>query len=409
MVISLKDEFSSLIDENYKSVIRQIISIARQMNIKIYLIGGIVRDLILKTPIKDVDITVEGNAIDFCINLQNKFDCKIIAKQDNLKTAKVEFLPGIIIDFASTREEIYKSSGTLPVAYNFGCELSSDVKRRDFTINTLAIILTGNDKYKLIDKFDGYGDIKNKKIRVLHNKSFQDDPSRIIRALKFKERFDFEFDDETYLLMQKYLEHPNKNMPLERIKSELKQYFSINKDNLYDEIITTKAYKLITDNPLLKFNKESLKYLVKYKLFSEKDLPFIYLSLLLINSDFNSAKMNLNSFDKKVLNEVLSMINSDYDEDDNEKIYKTYSGKEDLSLAIYYLISENRNIIKFITDLKGIKILSTGKDLIELGLKPSKYFSEIFDKLLREKLKNKIKTKEEEIEFINTIIKKESI
>ncbi len=201
MSIFLDKDFNALLSENYKSAILLAAKAADDFGIQIYLIGGIVRDLLLYNSIKDIDIAVQGDAVVFADFLANKFSCKIIAVQENLRTAKVEFPSGVIIDFASTRQEKYEKSGVLPIAYNFGCCLEEDIKRRDFTINTLALGLNKSQRFKLIDFCGGYDDIINKKIRILHNKSFIDDPSRIIRALKFKIRFGFDIDNNTYTLL----------------------------------------------------------------------------------------------------------------------------------------------------------------------------------------------------------------
>ena len=224
MVISLQEQFNSSVSDEFRNSINDASILADKFGYEIFLIGGIVRDLIMNNNIKDIDIAVQGDAVNFAIFLKENLNCEILNIQENLKTAKVKFLNGVVIDFASTREEKYSESGKLPIAYNFGCKLENDVKRRDFTINTLALKLTGEGKFSLVDYFDGYSDIQNKKIRILHNKSFVDDPSRIIRALKFKERFDFELEAETASLMQEYLSNINDKMPLERVKSEIRQY-----------------------------------------------------------------------------------------------------------------------------------------------------------------------------------------
>ena len=201
MEILLKSNFDNFLSEEYKAAILKAGEIAEIHNIPIYLIGGIVRDLIMQNPIKDIDITVQANAIEFAQILEKEADFKIISVQENLRTAKVQYSNGVEVDFASTREEYYPVGGNLPEIKNFGCDLETDVKRRDFTINTLAMALTGSQKYCLTDYFNGYEDIQNKKIKILHENSFIDDPSRIVRALKFMVRFGFEADENTMLLM----------------------------------------------------------------------------------------------------------------------------------------------------------------------------------------------------------------
>ena len=149
MVIFLHKEYEELISVDYKSAILSASKTAEKHNIKIYLIGGIVRDLILKNQIKDIDIAVEYDAVEFAKILEKEVVCEVVAIQENLRTAKVRFENGVEIDFASTREETYTKSGVLPIAHNFGCKLELDVKRRDFTINTLGLKLTGEDKLKI--------------------------------------------------------------------------------------------------------------------------------------------------------------------------------------------------------------------------------------------------------------------
>lgn len=397
MFISLKNEFDCLISADFKSAILSASKIAEKHNIKIYLIGGIVRDLILNKSIKDIDIAVEFNAIEFAQILEKEADCKIISIQENLKTAKVKFFDTVEIDFASTREEKYTKSGVLPVAYNFGCELSKDVKRRDFTINTLALSLVGEEKFLLVDSFNGYEDIKNKKIKILHDRSFIDDPSRIIRALKFQIRFNFELEEQTKTLMQEYLNNVDTTMPLERIKGELKQYFSIPQKGIYEYLIKTNAYKLVANNPIRNVDENYIQ--------DTDDLWFVYIALLLVNSDFDE-RLNLSSYEKKVLSEVKEMLEMPSPAT-NIDIYNVYSNKNDISLKIYYLISHDETLKKFLTALKQIKVLITGKELIELGFIPSPYFNELFEKVLKEKLDGKLQTKDEELEFVKQFIKKD--
>ena len=397
MVILLHKEYEELISAEYKSAISVASKVAEKNNIKIYLIGGIVRDLILKNQIKDIDIAVEYDAVEFAKIIEKEVPCEVVAIQENLRTAKVRFENGVEIDFASTREENYTKSGVLPVAHNFGCTLEKDVKRRDFTINTLGLNLTGDEKFSLVDYFDGYSDIKNKKIRILHDKSFIDDPSRIIRALKFKVRFDFELEEQTSALMQEYLNTVDKTMPLERIKGELKQYFSIHKNGLYDYFIKTNAYKLISNNPIKEIDENLFK--------DEENLWFIYFVLLLVNCEYDE-RLNLTSVEKKILSETKEMLNSETSIS-NLDIYNKYIYKNDISLKIYYAVSKDKTVEKFLNALKQIKVLITGKELIELGFIPSPFFNELFEKILKEKLEGKIQTREEELEFVKQFTKKE--
>lgn len=402
MSIYLDKEYNDAISSDYRRAIAVAVTVAQMNNIDIFLIGGVVRDLILDNPIKDIDIAVQGDAIDFAHKLLNEVPCEIINVQENLRTAKVKFQSNVIIDFASTRQEKYDRAGFLPEAYNFGCDLKDDVKRRDFSINTLALKLTGINKYSLIDYCKGYEDIKNKKIRILHDNSFIDDPSRIIRALKFKLRFNFKLEEYTNALMQEYLEEKlNNQIPLTRIKNELMQYFSIKSSETYSTLIKSNAYKLICNNPVNSIDESRIRKLKKFEIFDERDTWYIYILALLVNSKYDNVRLNLNNFDMKILAEIRKLLSANLKDDTkDEKIYSTFHKLNELSIATYFVLTENKAVEKYLTTLKDIKVLITGNDLINLGYMPSPKFAQIFEKILKEKFKGKLKTKEDEIKFL---------
>ena len=162
----------------------------------LYYIGGVVRDKILRQPSFDIDITYIGNAIEFAKNIP---DAEILQINEPFGTVRIKYNKEEI-DIASTRSEIYPQKGHLPVVQNIGCSLKEDVLRRDFTINAMAqSTLTG----EIIDYTNGLEDIKTKTLRVLHDNSFIDDPTRIVRALKFAVRFNFELDKHSKKLQDK--------------------------------------------------------------------------------------------------------------------------------------------------------------------------------------------------------------
>ena len=391
-------KFSS--KENYNAI-SQVSMLAEKFGVNIYLIGGIVRDLLLNIKIKDIDIAVEGDAVKFMEFLKNNINCEVIAVNEALKTSKIKFDNNVEIDFASTRTEVYNIQGNLPEAENFGCKLIEDVSRRDFTINTLAVKLTGIDKYSLIDYYNGENDIKLKLIKILHKNSFIDDPSRIVRALKFKIRFGFEYDTQTLLLMKNYLNNINHSIPLERIKNEIIDYFSENIPDLYNEFIKSNIYKLAVDYPVLSVNENILKDLSGFNLYSEKDKKFIFFTLLFVKTEHIFEKLNLSSKEKNIIYEVRELLNTLKEEAEYKlSIYKKFNNKNPISIAAYYLITQDKDVLYFYKNINKIKILINGNDLINLGLKPSKLYNEIFEAVLKEKLDKKLNNKEEELNFV---------
>ncbi len=398
----ISDKVKTFFGKEVMCALNDAIICAENLGVNIYLIGGVVRDILLNNPAKDIDITVETDAISFCKILEQKSDCKIISTQENLRTAKVCFYGKIEIDFASTRREKYDFPGKLPIAYDFGCPLCFDVPRRDFSINTLAIKLSSDNNFELEDYYLAKFDIDSKKIRILHHRSFIEDPSRIIRALKFKFRFGFDYENQTFFLMQLYLKNPDLDIPLERIKSELKQYFSINKSGLYEELINTNAYKLVTLNPVKTINENLFNDISKYGIFNKENKWLIYFSLLLVKDEKISERLNLTSEEKKIINETKLLINNPPKNNDFD-IYKSFHDKHYLTLCTYYLITNDKKVLKFLEKLRNYKIEITGKDLIKLGYQPSSNFNKIFDEVLKEKIAGKLATKQDEICFVKSL------
>jgi tRNA nucleotidyltransferase (CCA-adding enzyme) len=160
----------------------------------VYLVGGAVRDLLLGRPRADVDLVVEGDAAALAARLGGAS-----AEHDRFGTVKVE-VDGHELDIASARTETYPQPGALPVvAPAEGIEV--DLGRRDFTINAMAVPLAGEPR--VIDPHGGGEDLERGILRVLHPRSFEDDPTRALRAARYAARFGFELEPETDKLLRR--------------------------------------------------------------------------------------------------------------------------------------------------------------------------------------------------------------
>jgi len=175
-------------------IIRLAADIANTRGFRAYLVGGFVRDLILGVKNLDVDIAVEGEAIPCAEALAERLNAHLLCHR-RFGTATVSVHGRAKIDLASTRKEFYPEPGSLPVV-NSGT-LRDDLARRDFTINTLAISVNPDDFGRLIDVFDARKDIAAQKVRILHPLSFIDDPTRILRAVRFEQRYGFCLEPHT--------------------------------------------------------------------------------------------------------------------------------------------------------------------------------------------------------------------
>ncbi len=326
--------------------------------------------------ISDIDILVEGSAIDFC---SSSDICEIISIHKDFGTAKCK-VKGFNIDFASTRCEEYPQSGCLPFVNKIGVSLDEDVKRRDFTVNAIALSL---DNFELVDCYNGFSDIQNKLLRILHKNSFIDDPTRILRGLDFSIRFGFEFDKDTQSALASYIEQaPNlrDGLSFSRVELTLDKLLA-HGEIAYQKIIENKLYKIFrNDAPSVSSSKISQAA----KLFSQPFAPLAKFVLLNVPCvpDVNFA--------------------SDYN------IYLTFKCYSDFELAVFYIFDiYPEQVLKYFNDLKSIALNLSGADLISLGFAQGKLIGDILDSLLEYRINSKkILTKEEEIAFILQNFKK---
>jgi|WetSurMetagenome_2_1015567.scaffolds.fasta_scaffold02458_2 tRNA nucleotidyltransferase (CCA-adding enzyme) len=173
--------------------------LAERLHFKAYTVGGFVRDLLLRHANLDIDIVVEGDGIEFARAFGEEHGVRVRAHK-KFNTAVLIFPNGQRVDIATARFEYYQYPAALPIV-EFG-SLKMDLYRRDFTINTLAIALNPSSFGYLIDFFGGQRDLKDKVIRVLHNLSFVEDPTRIVRAIRFEQRFGFRIGKQAAALIR---------------------------------------------------------------------------------------------------------------------------------------------------------------------------------------------------------------
>jgi tRNA nucleotidyltransferase (CCA-adding enzyme) len=165
----------------------------------VYLVGGAVRDLLLDRPGFDVDIAVEGNGIAFARALAQALGGDVL-EHGKFGTAVVSY-ESARVDVATARTEHYEAPAVLPVVEH--ASLEEDLVRRDFTVNAMAMSLKGEDFGELVDPFNGHEDLDARVIRVLHDRSFVDDPTRIFRAIRYEHRFGFRMEEHTEALARK--------------------------------------------------------------------------------------------------------------------------------------------------------------------------------------------------------------
>jgi len=168
---------------------------AEEEECTVYLVGGFVRDLLLCFPTQDLDFVVEGKGGQFARALMRRIPNGKITQHEKFGTAQIIFPDGSHLDIAGTRWEYYSFPGALPQVEE-SC-LREDLFRRDFTINSMAICLNTERFGEIVDYYGGKRDLQQGKIRLLHNISFIDDPTRMLRAIRFAERYHFDLTKDT--------------------------------------------------------------------------------------------------------------------------------------------------------------------------------------------------------------------
>ena len=202
-----------------KALLQAVADEAYAQDVQAFIVGGFVRDLLLQLPSQDFDIVIEGDALTFASHLAQKFGGRVVSHR-RFGTAKwilnQECLQEKLIaannngvsqsdfpehlDLITARTEFYNKPAALPIVERSSIKM--DLHRRDFTINTLALRLDGSHFGKIFDFWGGYSDLQQKQIRVLHALSFVDDATRMLRAVRFAERFNFEIEPQTLSLIE---------------------------------------------------------------------------------------------------------------------------------------------------------------------------------------------------------------
>ncbi len=395
---------------------------ASQLNCSAYVVGGFVRDLFLYRKNEDIDVVIEGNGIDFAKTFAQAFGARTHTHQ-KFGTAVIIFPDGFKIDIASARMEYYQFPASLPVV-----EMSSikmDMFRRDFTINTLAIQLNPGKFGRLIDFFSAQKDIKDKALRVLHNLSFVEDPTRVFRALRFEQRFGFTIGKLTSSLIDNAVKMDFfKRLAGKRVYAELK--LILKEENPAPTILRLMDYNLLkVIHPGIKIESD-LKHLLDTtkKVADWHDLLFLdepyerwavfFMALIrhcdqpttheicehltiapryakMFGEDRIQAEKQLTRLEwhKRIKNdEVFNLL----------KAFKT-------EVILYMMVCTGSEIAKkrislYHTRLRNVTITITGKDLLDMGLAPGPVFSEMLQAVLEAKLNGLVKTREDELDFI---------
>jgi tRNA nucleotidyltransferase (CCA-adding enzyme) len=395
--------------------------VASTLTCSAYVVGGFVRDLFLYRGDEDIDIVIEGDGIAFA----RRFAARIggrIHSHDRFGTAVIIYPDGLKIDVASARMEYYKFPAALPVVEMSSIKL--DLYRRDFTINTLAIQLNPDRFGVLIDFFNAQKDIKEKSIRVLHNLSFVEDPTRVFRAIRFEQRFGFGIGRLTAGLIQNAVRMDFfRQLSGRRVFNELQ--LILQEEDPASAVARLNDFNLLkVVHPTLVADKAMLTLMHSvHQVVSWHDLLFldesymkwaVYFLALIHRCEKEQAQEICRRFELAPRLQRLFVESRDAAQHclyslarslpaENSQVYHRLAGFR-TELILFMMAAADQEKVKkaisfYFTHLRQTAIALRGKDLRQMGIPPGPTYREILDAVFDAKLNGRVKTREEELEF----------
>jgi len=434
---------ASLLPERL-GLLKIIAETAEKQRNSFYMVGGFVRDLIMGRPSNDFDLVVEGDAIALGTALAEKFGGRVVLHK-RFRTAKwqlgdiSESLAKVLserydgeydhklipdsIDLITARREFYTEPTVLPTVESGSIKL--DLHRRDFTINTLALRLDGQHYGDMSDHWGGLADLKAGIVRVLHSLSFVDDPTRILRAVRFEKRFDFQIEERT-------LELINRALPLlgklsgDRLRHELNIICEEeNREQIISRLDDLGALQAI--HPSLKFDGKwmsSINQILDEGLIQEWGLPekiknfqtstaFVYLYWIVKLKKDPDPIIDTLRLPGWLADDIRTVIKLKKELARNTKAKKSeltmmFEDASDFALFSLFHISRRKwvkdAVLAYINEWQYIKPKIKGSDLKAMGFQPGPEFKSILGQIRAAMLDGKIKNADEEKALLNELL-----
>jgi len=439
---NLSIKLNSALPKAHIALLNLIADHAQKQKTAIYIVGGFVRDLILDRPSLDFDIVVEGDAIEFTKGLLKQYGGKInthkrfgTAKWQifDIRQSLLDNFPDFqgvqpfelpeTLDFISARTEFYDFPTALPQVESSSIKL--DLHRRDFTINTLALRLDGNHYGELYDYWGGYEDLQSGLIKVLHSLSFVDDPTRLIRAVRFEQRFNFQIEDRTFQLMQEAKDLINQ-VSGDRLRHELN--FILSESDPKPALLRLQALGFLYQiHPSLSINTDIIDKMVKilktpidpiwqfhpYNGSSKININLAYITW------FMYLKQNLRPIVKRLRTPAIITESSIRAQQSLASIYQLIDKKpSDITeyldtltphvlFILYHTLDDRRIsdlIYKYVSHWKKVKPFTSGEDLQRLGITPGPIYKEILSRLRKAWLNEEIISVEHENILLDQVL-----
>ncbi len=410
-IINLANKIEKQLPEELVNFMQVAGKVAASQEQSLYLVGGVVRDLLLKKTNLDLDLVVEGNAIELAQQLTQINQAKITT-HPRFNTAKLQWSKWSV-DLATARSETYAKPGALPSVKP--SSLNDDLFRRDLTINTMAIELNPDHYGKLIDPYEGKSDLKHKLIRVLHEKSFTDDATRIWRGLRYEQRLNFQLEPTTLELLKR-------DAPMldtisgDRIRHELE--LTLREERPEKVLRRAGELKVLQRlHPALRGNGWLAEKFEQARQLSSPDLPSIglYQALLAypLTNEENKHLILYLRLPKSlaqtlqdtscIKNQLQSLAQPELTP---SSIYSLLHNYSPLAITANSLASDStvarQHIHLYLSKLRYVKPILSGDDLKGMSITPGPHIKEILHLLHEARLDGKVISKQDEESLVKS-------
>ena len=403
---------------------------ASALEMPLYLVGGVVRDILLGRAVKDFDLVVEGESAALAEFALKKYGGRIMIHSRfgtatwvvNESTYKRLNVPAIqfpetdmSFDLISARSETYDYPGALPTVKFSTVE--DDLHRRDFTINAMAIRLDGRFFGDLFDPLDGQNDLENKLIRVLHDRSFVDDPTRMFRSARYAERYGFEIEPGTLRLINDEARDILSQLSGERLRHEFDLIFE--EERAVEALDRLKGLDLLrvvhpalqnadgdrlsklTEKPAAGFGDFSVPDILSFR----QTLGWVLylMNLPLVDLEIIEERLAFPALLAKAVRGASSLFSEQPSFADWKPSQWTFRLDEVPSLAVFavYLMNQEQALYDYLADWRNVKPYTTGYTLQQRGLEPGPIFKEILTRLRAAWLDGEVGTQEEEKKLLD--------
>jgi len=422
-------DISSLIRAQLKAdhiaFLKSVADVAAHNQVSVYVVGGFVRDLLLNIKNVDIDLVVEGDGIIFAEKLAEKFDGRTsMYKKFRTATLMLQGQPNI--DVATARTESYSRPASLPDVEPSTIKL--DLARRDFTVNSMAVKLSERGTFYLIDLFGGEIDLKNGLIRILHDRSFVDDPCRIFRAIRFEQRFEFYMEGQTKQLMRSAIENNLiDKLSGDRLMNEIKILLSEADpvrcvDRMRElSLLQTIAPEIFDDDfhwTIMKKVDSALGWADTIPMTTKPEAWFVYFHTLFMVTDdevFEGMMMRLNfpsniygrmCLDRECFVEAMHDLSGERELKPSE-IYDIFSKQSPETVILLLAACSNKRMEEYVElyfkkYCASAKIELSGDDLIGMGMEPGSSFNDVFKVLRDARVNGQVTSRDEEIVLVES-------